>query len=789
MSLASLLFSGRDWLPLAAGLLVVALVFLIWNYRQAPVDKKVRVAGFFLKLLGVLALVVCLLEPLWSGQRARPGANQLVIVADNSQGMQIHDRGSLTSRGDAVRGLLTGDQNGWLNQLDEDFQVRRYLFDARLLATKDYSELIFDGRSSSIGAALQTVKERFAGRAVAGVILLTDGNATDITGTEVDLTGMPPVYPVVVGKDEPIKDVSLNNVVVSQTSFEDAPVTIQADAAANGYAGVNIVAQLLDRTGKKVEEQTLRAQGDGVPLAFRFQIRPEKSGVSFYRLRVAAKDEMGQFNNPATSTEATLANNSRIVAVDRGKGPYRILYVSGRPNWEFKFLNRAVSEDDQVQMVALIRVAKREPKFDFRGRAGETSNPLFRGFGNQSKDEIERYDQPVLVRLNTRDQFELRDGFPKIPEDLYGYHAVILDDLEAEFFTADQMSLLQKFVSERGGGFLMLGGAECFYHGKYDHTPIGDLLPVYCDRVSDEAAPPAVRLNLTREGWLQPWARLRNNESEEKSRLEGMPPFLVMNRVRDIKPGASVIGTVSDGKNHLFPALVVQRYGNGRAGALTIGDFWHWGLRDAESHKDMDKAWRQMMRWLVADVPQRINLQVELKRGDANQPVQLLTRVRDEKFQPLDNASTSVKITPVMQDTTNSTTIRITAEPALTEAGLYQATYVPHDTGGYLVEATVTNSVGAEVGRAEAAWTTDLAAEEFKSLTPNYALLEMIAKKTGGEVVPLEKLAAFAKTLPTRNMPVMESWSYPLWHQPLVFLFALACFVAEWGLRRTKGLA
>ena len=34
---------------------------------------------------------------------------------------------------------------------------------------------------------------------------------------------------------------------------------------------------------------------------------------------------------------------------------------------------------------------------------GESSNPLFRGFGNQSKEEIERYDQPVMVRLGKQD--------------------------------------------------------------------------------------------------------------------------------------------------------------------------------------------------------------------------------------------------------------------------------------------------------------------------------------------------------------------------------------------------
>ena len=127
--------------------------------------------------------------------------------------------------------------------------------------------------------------------------------------------------------------------------------------------------------------------------------------------------------------EATLANNSRVLVVDRGRGPYRILYVAGRPNWEYKFLNRALAEDEQIQLVGLIRIAKREPKFEFIGRPGESSNPLFRGFGNQSKDEVERYDQPVLVRLNTRDETELVGGFPKTAEELFGYHAVMVDDL------------------------------------------------------------------------------------------------------------------------------------------------------------------------------------------------------------------------------------------------------------------------------------------------------------------------------------------------------------------------
>jgi hypothetical protein len=101
----------------------------------------------------------------------------------------------------------------------------------------------------------------------------------------------------------------------------------------------------------------------------------------------------------------------------------------------------------------------------------------------------------------------------------------------------------------------------------------------------------------------------------------------------------------------------------------------------------------------------------------------------------------------------------------------------------------VTNAVGVQVGRAVAGWSTDLAAEEFHSLQPNAALLEAIAKRTGGEVVPVAKLAEFARGLPGRQAPVMETWTVPAWHTPFVFMFALACFATEWGIRRWKGMA
>ena len=357
----------------------------------------------------------------------------------------------------------------------------------------------------------------------------------------------------------------------------------------------------------------------------------------------------------------------------------------------------------------------------------------------------------------------------------------------------------------------MLGGMESLQQGRFARTAVGDMLPVYIDQSGDPLPVSDLRLALTREGWLQPWARLRNNESDEKTRISGMPPFQVLNNIRGIKPGASPIAEVSDSTGAKHPALVAQRYGNGRSAAMAIGDFWHWGLIDREHHRDMDKAWRQLIRWLVSDVPNRVELTAEPQAGDPNQAMLLQVRVRDKKFQALDNAKVSLTVqwindTNARQTAVSSPSapgnvvrgpsigsnatnvIRITAEQSLTDPGVYLASYVPRETGGYFAQADVTDAGGVEVGHAGAGWSADPAAEEFKSLKPNKALMELIAKKTGGEMLSASKLDDFVRALPTKQVPVTENYTVPFWHQPLVFLFALGCFVAEWGIRRLKGL-
>jgi hypothetical protein len=280
--------------------------------------------------------------------------------------------------------------------------------------------------------------------------------------------------------------------------------------------------------------------------------------------------------------------------------------------------------------------------------------------------------------------------------------------------------------------------------------------------------------------------RLRADEDAERKRLEVMPAFQTLNGVRGIKPGATALASADVEGVGAVPALVEHRFGQGRVGAMLIGDLWRWGIRRPENtESDLDKAWRQTVRWLVADVPQRVEVAVESARESDNPDgtVKLAVRVRDAAYVPLDNAAVTVKVTGP-----DEKVAQLTAEGNGQRAGLYEASYVPRQPGAYRAEVTVAAPDGSEAGKVEAGWTSDPAAEEFRELRPNRELLQRIATATGGQVVNASDLDGFVATLPTRHARITEPYVRPVWHQPWVFLLAILCLTAEWGLRRWKGL-
>jgi uncharacterized membrane protein len=753
---------------LAAGVVILALCLLAVGYWRSPVRGWRRLAALLCKAGALALLSLCLLEPLWTRSMPKKGENEVVVLVDVSASLNLAESVGVETRALQVQKMLVAgkDDAAWIRSLGEDFRLRLMTAGSQTVSVPHFRGLKFDSTRSDFARTLMTL--RSGGSNLAAVILVSDGNATDAAAWKAEAKGAP-VFAVLAGEKAPKPDLGIEEAMVATSPFEDAPVTITARVSGNGKATL----QVFGDDKKAVATEKVMLDGHATQ-TLRLRVPVAKPGVSFYRLEL-----MGE-----GAKEATLANNTRLLAADRGSGPYRVLYVTGRPNWEYKFLRRAIAGDDDIQMPALVRIAKREPKFEWRGRAGESVNPLFRGFGAKDGEEAQRYDQPVIIRLGTKDAKELSDGFPKAAEDFFAeFRAIILDDIEAAFFTQEQMNLIERFVSERGGALLMLGGQESFREGGYDNTPIGRMLPVYLDQAADGPAIGDVRFNLTREGWLESWMRLRGDREEDEKRLMSMTAFHSVNAAFSIKPGASILATVSDAQNS-HPAIVAQRFGEGRVGGMLIGDLWRWGLHDEQSHKDLDRLWRQLMRWLVVDVVDSVSFSAEMDLADRER-MKLAARVKDRAFKA--NSDAIVKIEVTHPEGTKS---QLFAEPSLREHGLFETEFFTSKPGNYRATASVEDTGKRMLLGAKAlGWTHDPLAVEFARLEPNREWMKRLAEETGGRMIPLRDIQKLPEMLQNIRVPVEVTLAAPLWHTPWLFAAIMFLLLCEWALRRKGGMA
>jgi uncharacterized membrane protein len=793
--LSQIAFARPEWIVIASFVAGALILLSAFSYWRSNLSWPKRCVGLLLRSLGIGILTLCLLEPMGTLERPKPQANVFAILSDRSQSLNVL-RENCPSAQKQIWDDLVKDSSDWQRQLSDEYRLRRYVFDSTLEPVDSLEDICYNGTESALLGSLKSLRDRYQGRPIAGVLLFSDGQTTDSSrrsgekAVQLKELGFP-VFPVQLPSLMDKRDLRVSDVSVRQSDFETAPVTVSASISQTGAAALPARVELLDLSGKVLQSKVISFKQNPSQEKFTFQFRPGNSGVQAIRLEVVPETE----NTP----ELTLENNRRYQVVDRGRGPYRILYVAGRPNWEYKFLKRALDEDVEIELTSLIRIARKEPKFTFRDSKVDASNPLFSGFEDVSEEEKEKYDEPVYVRIGRKSADQLKKGFPKDADELFEYNAIIIDDVEAEFFNLEEQSLLRQFVAVRGGSLLALAGQESFRGKGFKNSVLSQLLPIYPEDEnrdfvrtptspfkSDDVSTEEAKYTLTREGWLQPFLRLAENEASEKERLEKMPTFEVVNRIKGMKPGASVYSEAKLDSGETVPVFLSQKFGKGRTATLTLGDMWKWGLNHngAAGKSPLAQSWRQMVRWLIADVPRPIEMKVDEESLATGRLVKILVDVKGVDFKPTDNAEVQVKVTGP-----DAKVFAVQAEPDQDLAGRYHVQCVVESEGVYIATADVMAPDGSKMGTAQTGWVHEPSAKELQTVGENKELLLAIAKETGGELVEWDKLDSFVASLQSRKVPITERVVYPLWHQGWVLGLALAALCAEWGLRRKNGLA
>jgi hypothetical protein len=90
-----------------------------------------------------------------------------------------------------------------------------------------------------------------------------------------------------------------------------------------------------------------------------------------------------RFSVDAIPGERELRNNSRSALVEVADQSYKILYFEGEPRWEYKFMRRAVADDEDLQIASLLRVSPNK----FYRQGIDTPQQLEDGFPTD-RDEL-----------------------------------------------------------------------------------------------------------------------------------------------------------------------------------------------------------------------------------------------------------------------------------------------------------------------------------------------------------------------------------------------------------------
>ena len=739
--------ASRSMTLALAGLAAVAIGALI-TYRGVTSEGPTRDRAVLVTIrLALIALVMfCLFRPSLILKAAVPQQNFLGILIDDSKSMTIADRDE-QPRTAFVQQELGQPESPLLKALSQRFVLRFFRFSSSADRLASAGDLKYAGTATNLGQALERARDELSGLPLAGLVMVTDGADTSDTSLDEPLASLKarsiPVFPVGIGQEHFDRDIQITRVETPRSTLKGTSLAVDVVVSQTGYAGATVPLHVED-DGRIVSSQNVTMPADGQSTTVRVNFTASDAGPRLFKVRIEPQ-----------SGEQVTQNNTRDALVEVWDRRERVLYMEGEPRFEAKFVRRAVEDDKNLQVTILQRTA--EDKY---------------------------------LRLDVGSADELVGGFPKTREELFAYRAIILGSVEAASFSPDQLRMLSDFVSKRGGGLLMLGGRRAFAEGGWAGTPVAEVLPVEfieSARGSKGGEDYVTQLSVrpTRAGLAFPMTQLGDTEKATAAKWDIMPAVTTVNPIHSVKPGATVLltGTTTDRTEQVV--LAYQRYGRGKSLAFPIQDSWVWKMDATVAVEDTTHAmfWRRLVRWLVDGVPDAVSMTTNLDRVEPGDSMKLTAEVVDPAFIEVNDARVVAEIR-----TPSGKTTEVPLEWTVSKDGEYKGSFVADEAGVYQVKATaVRNStdLGSNVLHVRAS----AGDSEYFDAAMRASLLNRVAEETGGRFFTPATASSLPEAISYSGRGVTVVEERDLWDMPIVLLFLLALIAAEWGYRRTRGLA
>ena len=736
-SRGDLVFAGR-WPGWLLALLVLgaaaALAYPLWRRRGTTPARLKPAVIWVLQTAMVAILLVLIWQPALSVATLRPQQNVVAVVVDDSRSMSLADDG--TPRIDRAKAALN---DGVLADLAKRFQVRLYRNGATAERINSLETVNANSNSTRLGDGLKQVVSEAASLPIGAVVVLTDG-AENSGGIDLDTTNeikryRIPVHTVGFGREKPNRDIEITGTEVPQRILANSKINAQVSVRQFGYE--NKRARIVLKDGEKIlATREITLKGDGVEQTESLIFNSGAAGVRTINASVDKLDgEENQANNAIT----------RLVNVDGSKP--RVLYIEGEPKWEYKFIRRAIDADQGLHLVSMLRT---------------TQNKIYRQGINEPK--------------------ELEQGFPATVDELFGYQAVIIGGVEANYFTPTQQELLRQFVDRRGGGLLWLGGRGGLADGGWSAASLNDLLPVVLPNRKETFKRDPAYAELTPAGRDTLLARLDDEPQRNVDRWKKLPYLANHQDVGTPKPGAVVLADMTTGGRTRLPLLVTQNYGRGRTAVFASSGSWRWQMSQPLEDMSHEMFWQQMLRWLVSGTTGPVISRSPKSVYSDEQVVPLRAEIRDKNYIPVADARVEANIMGP-----DGLAERVELQPDPANVGLYTANWGAVKPGSYVVE-TVARRGDEEVGRDLMTFRREDGVAENFGAHQNRELLEKLSQTTGGRYWKPGDLGKLATDISYSEAGISIRETRDLWDAPVFFMLALMLRSGEWLLRRKWGV-
>ncbi len=641
-------------------------------------------------------------------------------------------------------------------------------------------EIAASGAQSRIGDAVRSVLGDHDPSTLAGIVLLTDGQANGGTAATASVAqarrSEVALYPVGLGSSDAPVNVRIVDLDAPRRVYPGDKFAISGVLQASGPKAIEVEVQLLDglddgtnrgpndeikAPGDVLDSQTIKVASDGTLTGIRFELDPESVGRRRLAIRVIAPS--------ADQNKRDDIRDARYEVVAR---KLRVLLVAGGPTREYRFVRNLLYRDKSIELDAWLQTG-----------------------------------QPGM----SQDADNVLTEFPQTAEELFEYDAIAMFDPDWTAINASSMDMLDRWLAQQAGGMVLVAGPV--YHPRWSRlrtdprvSKISGFFPVNVStrgpllgggrQGGENAWPIEFTPEARRAEFL--WIADRPEASFEIwDRFGGVYDYV---GIKSAKPGAKVYGYFSDPTTELSDSLPIymasQFYGAGRVFFQGSGEIWR--LR-GESDAYFDSYYTKLIRWvsegrLLRDSNRGVLL-VDNSRAMVGDTITVRAVLTDEQFEPLDVAEVPAKLLAPSGRISDIKLAPLKGEP---RAGTYGGRFVVREAGSYEIRLTLGDALDEQVLRQSVQ--VRLPTIELERPKRNDEELAQYANITGGTYLPIDPgtnndavVASLLKSLqPQPQTTVLPGTPDQLFNERrnamLLWLIA-SVLTMEWVTRRLHRLA